>query len=416
MSEDAQKQGQADPGPRVKTRPCWGFAQWLAKSLIKDHDKAADMSVRAAYGVLEGWVSIIINTLLFMVKLAMGIAVSSIALVADAVHTLSDTASSIVLITGFNIAKKPSDKEHPFGHGRMEFVTALIIAILLVVTAVELLRISAKNILAPSAVLAGWGVIVIVAGTLAVKELLARFSFELGHIIDSQALKADATHHRSDVFSSIPVIIALIGSRYGLLRLDGIMGVGVSIFIIYSAYKIAKEAIDPLLGEPPAKETIKRIEDIACAHKQVHAVHDIICHKYGQTNVISLHIEVSDKETASVLHDLSERVEADIVKQLGGMVVIHVDPINRDHPLYGPIEKAIAELVGADPRIHKFHDLRIVGCAGQKCNVLFDIVFEQDIDDKEGATIARHISSKLRRRFPRCRFIIKPDPKYAYTL
>ena len=392
------------------------FTHWIAAKLIKDHQSVNDLKVRARYGALEGWVSIVINLLLFVVKIVLGLSIKSVSLIADAVHTLADSGTSAVVIIGFKIARKPSDKEHPFGHGRMESIAALVVSVLLFMAGVELVEKSIHAIVKPHSSTAPTSVILVILATIVIKELMSRFSYQLGEIIDSQALKADALHHRSDVIATALVVVALIATRFGYNNIDGIMGVGVSLIIFYSAFSIAKEAVNPLLGEAPSKETIKEIENLALAYEGVSGVHDVIFHKYGQTGIISLHIEVSDKDSASKLHELAEQVEDTITQKNHGMAVVHVDPINRDHPQYEQITQAIKEIISEDSRISSFHDLRIVGCKANRCNVVFDIALEQDTDQQETYDIIRSVQEKFKSKFPEMRTIIKAEPKYAYNL
>lgn len=392
------------------------FTRWIAVKLIKNHQNINDLKVRARYGALEGWASIVINILLFVIKITIGLSIKSVSLIADAVHTLADSATSVVVIIGFKIAKKPSDKEHPFGHGRMESVAALIVSVLLFIAGGELLEKSIHSIARPQASTASLGVILLIAGTIIIKELMSRFSYELGEIIDSQALKADALHHRTDVIATGLVVLALIASRFGYNRIDGVMGIFVSLIIWYSAYSIAKEAINPLLGEGPSKETLKEIEKLAGTHPGVLGVHDIIFHTYGQTGVISLHIEVSDKESALRLHELSEAVEEEIGRKIGGMVIAHIDPLNKEHPQYEAIAQRIKEIISGDRRVSSFHDLRIVGRHVDKCKVVFDIALEEDADEQESYDIVHSIQEKLKDEFPEMKAVIKADPKFAYNL
>jgi cation diffusion facilitator family transporter len=391
------------------------FTRWIAAKTIKNYQSVNDLKVRARYGALEGWVSIVLNLLLFVVKIVLGLSIKSVSLIADAVHTLADSGTSAVVIIGFKMARKPSDKEHPFGHGRMESIAALVVSVLLFMAGVELGEKSIHAIVKPQSSTAPISVILVVLATLVVKELMSRFSYQLGEIIDSQALKADALHHRSDVIATGLVVVALITTRFGYNYVDGVMGVFVSLIIFYSAYSIAKEAINPLLGEAPSKETIKEIEKLAMTHEGVLGVHDIIFHKYGQTSVISLHIEVSDKESAFKLHDLAEQVEETITRKIPGMAVVHVDPLNKDHPQYKQITGAIEDIISEDSRVSAFHDLRIVGCVANRCNVVFDIVLEKDADEQETYDIIRSIDEKFKAKFPEMKTVIKNEPKYAYN-
>ena len=391
------------------------FTHCIAAKYIKDHQNVNDVKVRSRYGALEGWSSIVINLLLFAVKMILGISVRSVALIADAIHTLSDSGTSAVVIIGFKMARKPSDKKHPFGHGRMESIAALVVSVLLFMAGIELLEKSFFAIIHPKSTTAPTWVIVIVAATIVIKELMSRFSYHLGKMIDSQALKADALHHRTDAITTILVVTALISTRLGYNYVDGIMGSVVSLVIFYSAFLIAKEAVNPLLGEAPSKERIKEIEDMALAYKGVSGVHSVIFHKYGQTSVISLHIEVPDDDSASRLHALAERIEDAITKRIPGMAVVHVDPIKKDHPKYDQITQAIEEIISEDKRVNAFHDLRIVGSDVNKCRVIFDMVLEQDTDEKETYDIIRSITGKFKTRFPEMRMVVKTEPKYAYS-
>jgi len=343
------------------------FTPWMAAKFIKDHQNVNDLKVRARYGALEGWASIVGNLLLFVVKIVLGISIKSVSLIADAVHTLADSGTSAVVIIGFKIARKPSDKEHPFGHGRAESIAALVVSVLLFMAGVELVEKSIHAIIKPHSSTASAGVIVIIVGTIIIKELMSRFSYQLGEIINSQALKADALHHQSDVIATAMVVVALLATRFGYNYVDGLMGVFVSLIIFYSALTIAKEAVNPLLGEAPSRKIIKEIEELALAHEGVSGVHDIILYKYGQVHITTLHIEVSDNASASELHTLSEEVEEEITQKLGGKTVVHVDPINKNHPKYEQIAEAIKEIISRDRRINSFHDLRIVGCEVNKC-------------------------------------------------
>jgi cation diffusion facilitator family transporter len=391
------------------------LTHWTVAKFIKNHQEINYLKVRARYGALEGWVSIVGNTLLFAIKLIAGLSIGSVSLIADAVHTLSDSATSVVVIIGFKMAKKPSDREHPFGHGRMEFVATLIVSVLLFIAGVELLEKSIHSIIHPQAVTASVGIILIIAGTILAKELMSRFSYELGEMIDSKTLKADALHHRSDAVSTVLVVVALVASRFGVNRIDGIMGVFVALIIFYSGYEIAKGAVSSLLGEAPSRETIEEIARLARKHEGVLGVHDIVVHEYGQTRLISLHIEVFDKENASRLHELSEAIEDEVGRKMNGKVVVHVDPINKDHPEYDVIEQTIRKIISEDNRVHSFHELRIVGCDVNRCNVIFEIALEEDADEQETYDIIHYIQEKFKKRFPEMKTVIKAEPKYAYT-
>ncbi len=388
---------------------------WLASFFIKNHTRTSDPDVRAGYGVFEGWISIIGNTALFIVKLIIGLSVGSAALIADAIHTLTDSATSAVVIVGFKMSRKPSDRKHPFGHGRIEPVATLIIAILLFVAGFELLKHSIGSILTPTVGIASYGIIAIVFGTALAKELMARFSFILGDLIDSATLKADALHHRTDAISTLLVIVALIASRFGWTQVDGIMGIGVSLAIFGSAWSIAREAVSPLIGEAPSQSLLHEIEAACRTVTHVLGVHDIVVHNYGENRVVSLHIEVSHHLTALAVHDIAEDVEESVGRITGGMVVVHMDPINRDHPDYETILTAIQEVMAHDDRILTFHDLRIVGNSLDRGTLLFDITVKETIPDSAHTDVLKETREAVKKQFPYLDLLIKIAPMYCYN-
>lgn len=387
---------------------------FFASLFIPRSDSVTDPSVRAKYGVLEGWVSIIGNTLLFFVKLYAGFAVHSTALIADAFHTLSDSATSAVVIIGFKLSRKPSDKEHPFGHGRVEPVATLIISVLLFVAGLELLKTSVHAIMYPTKTWVSVPVILIISATILFKELMARFSFHIGDHIDSSTLKADAMHHRSDALSTVLVVVALVSSRYGYYMVDGIMGSLVSVAIFISAYMIMKDAVNPLLGEPPSKDMIRMIEELSKSKPGVLGVHDIICHTYGQTSITSLHIEVCYKENALTLHRIAEEIEDEIGEKTHGLVVVHIDPVNRDHPDYEHIKKNLESIVANHEKTVSFHDLRIVGDQAGTGTAIFDIVTHDDTPECENHMVISQIKDAFESFFPNMKVVIKAAPKYSY--
>lgn len=390
------------------------FTRWLVRRVIRDHEQVHDPVVRGRYGSLEAWVSIVGNLLLFVVKLLAGLAVGSVALVADGVHTLTDTGTSLVILMGFHLAKKPADSEHPFGHGRTEAVAALIVAVLLMVTGLEVLRTATERAFEPVvSETVGWKVLLLLAGTIVVKELMARFAQELGRMIDSQALEGDFWHHRSDVLTSVVVLLALAAGRLGWAYVDGVAGMIVALVIVYSGYRVAREAVGPLLGQAPSGALLRRIEQVAMAHEGVFGVHDVIVHGYGQLQVVSLHIEVAADEPVGKLHDLSERVEESVGNALHSHAVVHIDPVNVSHPRYAEIRAAIAAQVADLPEVSGFHDVRLVG-QGHRVNVIFDISLASPRAQRADQIVGA-LRQRLRQTVADARFIIKVEPDYSYS-
>ena len=388
----------------------------IVRCCIKQHEDINDPVVRARYGALEAWVGIVVNTLLCGTKLVLGIAIKSVALVGDGINQLGDVVVSIIILAGFRIAGKERDAEHPFGHGRMESVAGLIVGVLIAVAAVELLRSSIERIVHPAVAAERLGgiILVVLAAACGVKLLMAIFARQLGRMIASKTLEADAWNHLFDVGATLMVIASLIATRYGYHRVDGVGGVAVAVIILFTAYGVIREAIGPLLGEAPSAETLERIETIACGTEGVLNVHDIIVHRYGQLYLISLHIEVLDNAPVSVLHDLSEEVEENVQKVFPGDTVVHLDPVNRDHPRYDEICGVIREAVGQDERITGFHDLRIIGY-GRHTKAVFDISLNERVKESEINTITRDLRQRLRGVLGSVRLSITAEPIFKYS-
>ncbi len=393
------------------------FTHWIVRKVISNNQEIDNVGVRARYGTLEAVVSIVINLILFVVKLVLGLMVNSVSVIADAVHTLSDSGTSIIILIGFRIAKKPGDREHPFGHGRAEPIAALIVAIILIVAGIELLKSSAVCIMHPQieAAQISWFLAVILAVTVVIKELMARFAQELGRMIQSKTLEADFWHHRSDAFSTLLVLVAIACARLNFMYVDGVAGAGVALIVMYSGYAVARSVISPLLGERPSRETISRIEDTASSLEGVLGVHDVIVHRYGQANLISLHIEVDDSRPVIELHDLSEQVEELIENKLGGSAVVHIDPLNKNHERYQEISTVVEQAIRQDSRITGFHELRIVG-RDPRIKVVFDITIDEKVSRKETRMIIQQLTDNITRQLPDVRLAIKAEPPYAYTV
>jgi len=366
---------------------------------------------KAAYGLLEGWVGLVLNGVLFVVKLALGLLTGSVALIADAVHTLADSITSGVLIAASRVARKPADREHPYGHGRIESVAAIVIAVLLGVAGIEFLESSVHRILDPQAVEAGWWVVVVVLILAGVKEWNSRFALALAEVSGSKAIEADAWHHRSDVFATLLVAVGIVGSKLGLPVLDGVMGLGVSLVILWSALEIAKDAIDPLIGQAPTPEEVREVADVAREVEGVEGVHDIVIHTYGDVRLVSLHVETSDRSSALELHTLAETVQSAVGGE-HGHVVVHVDPINRDHPHYPQVRAVVEEVVAADGRLESFHDLRIVGEEGH-FNVVLDVI-RAATAEVEDAELARETSAAIADRTEANAVVVNVEPLFAY--
>ncbi len=304
-----------------------------SQRFIPQYGDISDPLIRKKYGFLEAKISIAGNIALFVLKLVLGMFINSIALIADAVHTISDTATSGVVIFGFKFAARPSDQKHPFGHGRIEYIATMIIAILLIFTGIGFIEQSVRRGLAmvelshqEFTILIG--IVVIVSAVL--KEVMARFSFGIGRKIKSEMLIADAWHHRTDAFSSIGVGLSIIGSTYGFPWLDPLFGGFVSMIIVYVGINIVRTSANYLIGAAPDPELVKHIQQLAEDFPQVHDAHAVRVHDYGIYKVITLHIHVDKDLTVERAHAIADNIERKICEETGYHATSHIEPAKQN--------------------------------------------------------------------------------------
>lgn len=280
---------------------------------------------------LEGWLSIVINVLLFGLKYWAGLATHSVAIIADAWHSLSDSLSSIVLLVGVKAATKPADKKHPFGHGRAELIASVIIGILLAIVGFNFITEAISKLTKHETAEFGTIAVVVIAVSVVVKEGIAQFSFWASRQIGSQVLKADAWHHRSDAISSLVILVGIFLGNY-FWWIDGVLGILIAVLILYAAYDILKEGINPLLGEHPDEELVSRIKEItdrfAPSAVDVHHIH---CHRYGLHRELTFHIYLDGTMTLNDSHDIADAIETAIRDELDIEATIHVEPIEENN-------------------------------------------------------------------------------------
>lgn len=376
-------------------------------------ESAEKIESRTAYGRLEGYTSIIINFLLFMVKLVTGLLTNSFALIADSIHTLSDSIGSVLIIISFHISAKPPDREHPYGHGRAETVTTLILSILLIITGFEFFKESVFKLKEDSHITINPLLIVVVVVSIILKEWMARFALYLGKRIKSDALIADAYHHRFDSITTFVVLISIVGAYFSISWIDMAASAVIALFIFYTGIDMLRKSINPLLGESPPPELLERIEKVALGVEGVLSIHDIVIHQYGTMLIISIHIEVSDVLSAGVVHTIGHEVEDRLVEDCDCYVTVHPDPINNNHPLYNTLKDTIEKIVAKDEQIVSFHDLRIVG-EQSDFTALFDLKARCKRDIQTITAIKEQMTGTLQEQFPKASFIIKIEPAFAY--
>ena len=322
--------------------------------------KESTKKYRSRIGKFQGWISIIVNGLMFFLKLLIGLIIGSISVIADAFHTLTDVISSGVVIWGFNESEKPADKNHHYGHGRAEYVATLVIAILLIVAGIEFIESSIERIVNPTIIEPEWWMIISIFITIFIKMIVAQYAEYLSSKIASGTLHADAWHHRADAISSFLVATAMILGKYGYFQVDGWTGLIVALFIMWSGFGIAKEAVDDLIGKPPTIEEINDIRKISLNVEGVIGVHDIAVHSYGKDKFASIHVEIDEQEDQMDAHLISENVEKTLNKKLGVSPTVHVDPISITDPKTKKVKKYLIENYSDHEIISSFHDIRVV--------------------------------------------------------
>lgn len=357
----------------------------LARLFLKPAGRS-EAALRRDYGVLCGAVGIVLNLLLFLVKLLAGLASGSIAIVADAVNNLSDAASSVVTLAGFLLGGQKPDGHHPFGHGRLEYLSGLAVSVLILLMGLELAKSSLERIVSPPppAAASGWTVLLLCAAV-GVKFYMARYNRHYGKRFRSAAMEAAAADSLGDCAATAAALLPALAGRVTSLPLDGWCGLLVAALIFWSGCKAAKSTIDPLLGTPPSPEFVEQIRSLVLACPAVSGLHDLIVHDYGPGRVmISLHAEVSAEGDLLAIHEEIDRIERTLREELGCEAVIHIDPvITSDGPTEETRRRVEAIIQCIDDGI-AIHDFRIVPC-GQASNVIFDAVvpFHFRLSDSE---------------------------------
>lgn len=348
--------------------------QFLARRFIRDCDNVEDPAVRRAYGALCGCVGIGLNVLLFLGKLLAGLISGSIAVTADALNNLSDAGSSIVTLLGFKLAAQAPDRSHPFGHGRLEYVSGLVVSMLIILMGVELGKSSIDKIFHPQTVEFTPLVGVILAVSIGVKVYMACYNRSIGRQISSSAMSAAAMDSLSDCLATAAVLLGGLAGRFWNVPVDGWCGTAVAAFILWSGVRAAKETIDPLLGQPPSAAFVQAVEDLVLSHPEIIGVHDLIVHDYGPgRRMLSLHAEVPAGGDFVELHDVVDEAERELSASMGCLATIHMDPVVNDGGVTAETRERVLALVRLiDPEI-TIHDFRIVpGPARTK--LLFDAV------------------------------------------
>lgn len=351
---------------------------FLSSLFIKNYKDYHSPKVRQAYGILCGSVGIGLNILLFLGKWAAGILSGSIAITADAFNNLSDAGSSIITLAGFKLSSQKPDQEHPFGHGRMEYISGLFVSVAILIMGFELIKSSIEKTLHPEPIESSPLVIGILLASILVKVYMAFYNRSIGKKIGSTAMRATSMDSLSDTISTSLVLAATIISQFTGLVLDGWFGILVGIFIFYTGIQTLKDTMDPLLGQPPQKELVKQIEQIVTAHSVIYGIHDLIVHDYGPGKLmVSLHAEVDSNGSLLKLHDEIDNIEHELQKKLNCAATIHMDPIVTDDEEVLRLRQAVQQIIAGIDEHFSMHDFRMVE-GPTHTNLIFDVVIPYD--------------------------------------
>ncbi len=367
----------------------------LVKLFIKDKDNVTDTRVRTAYGILSGVVGILLNLILCAAKFIVGSLTGSIAITADAANNLSDAGSSVVTVFGFKLSNKPSDEDHPFGHGRIEYIAALIVSFFILFMSYELGRSSIEKIFNPEPVKFSVVSAVIIAVSILGKVWLAFFNNKLGKKINSAAMTAVVKDSIGDIAATTITLIALILSKFTSLPIDGYLGILVSLFVLYAGIGILKETVGTLLGKPPEKEFVQELEQRVLSYDGVVGIHDLMVHDYGPGRLFSsVHIEVPANVDITISHDVADIIEKEVGEAMGTTLVVHLDPIVTDDESVNELKAIVADIISKTDESYTFHDFRVVK-GPTHTNLIFDLVIphaHKKSREQIGAEISKNIN------------------------
>lgn len=356
---------------------------YLVKLLIKDYENTQDVNVRQSYGILSGVLGIICNLLLFAIKSIAGLLSGAISIMADAFNNLSDAGSSVVTLIGFKLAGKPADKEHPFGHGRMEYLAGLFISAAIMLVGWQLGFSSFQKILHPQKLSYSFISVGILVVSIIIKLWMASYNRYLGNKIQSTTMKATAADSLSDCVATTAVLISIGISYFFHWNVDGITGLIVSVFIFVAGINAMKDTIQPLLGQEPDPIFVKNIENMVKQYDDIIGIHDMIVHDYGPGRVmVSLHAEIPYDMEIMKAHDMIDELEMEIKKELGCDITIHMDPIINDDNTVNEMKQCIMNLVKSIEPSLSIHDFRMT-VGPLRTNLIFDVVVPYDCEKSE---------------------------------
>ena len=388
------------------------MTNFLIKLFIKDKDNVQDRNVREKYGMLSSITGVIVNILLSVFKLIIGALAGSMSIISDALNNISDAGSSIVTMIGFKMSQKKVDSDHPWGHGRMEYISAFFVDILIILVGFELLQSSVEKIINPELPNINNVTIILLVVAILVKLWLFVFYKKIAKTISSAAIKGNAYDSISDSISTLAVLVSALVARFMGVSIDGYVSLLVSVFILITGFKALKEIIDILLGMKPDPEFVSDIEKFAVKYDTIEGIHDIMVHDYGPgRKIVSFHAEVPANSDICRAHDIIDQMEQDIFEEFGCITTIHMDPIVVDNEEINKMRKETEEIVKGINEKFSIHDFRMTD-GGERVNLIFDLVIPTDEKVNVEETVTK-IQSEIHNKNKKYYAVIKAEHSYV---
>ena len=384
----------------------------LSHLFIKDREHLEDGGVRRAYGMLCSIVGILLNVLLFAGKYLAGVLSGSIAVTADAFNNLSDAGSSFITLVGFRFSGMKADADHPFGHGRIEYISGFGVSVVIILMGVELLKTSVEKILHPEPVNAGLLPAAILVASICVKLYMAFYNRKIGKKIDSEAMKAAGMDSLSDSAATAAVLFSMGVGYFTGFQIDGWCGCLVACFVLYAGYGAARDTLNPLLGQPPSREYVEQIKEIVMSHPGILGIHDLVVHDYGPgRRMVSLHGEVSGNGDIFEIHDMIDRIEKELNQKMGCEAVIHMDPVEADNEVVTETKQELTALIaGSYPQV-SIHDFRMIQ-GPTHTNLIFDAVVPYGYD-KSDEDVKRGIENLVTEHWKNYFAVVQVEQSYV---
>ena len=384
----------------------------LSRLFIPNRENTSDPKVRRSYGMLSSILGICLNIILFLGKYIAGVQCGSIAIMSDAFNNLSDAGSSIITLIGFQFAGMKPDANHPFGHGRIEYISGFIVSMAIILMGFELGKSSIEKILHPEEIDTSLLSIFILLSSIGIKLYMNFYNRRIGRKIDSAAMRATATDSLSDAIATSFVLLAILVMRFTGVNVDGWCGVAVACFILFAGYSAARETLSPLLGNPPDPELVQKIHQIVMSYPEIVGMHDLIVHDYGPGRImVSLHGEVQGDGDIFALHDKIDLIERELSEKLGCEATIHMDPIETNNETVSRLRSEVSEIA---KKIHPeltIHDFRMVN-GRTHTNLIFDVVVPMDVRMQDRDVI-NAITDTIRKKYPNYYTVIRVDKSYV---